>query len=100
VSIITIRGTDPHGFYVDVYFTIKIYDFRPDRRNYRRYFDREVFEHQKFQFQLEDDMFYDQRDRGTLVFFAYDPAELPLPSWITFMPHERILTGVAPKRGT
>jgi hypothetical protein len=68
VSLFTIRGTDPHGFYVDAYITIKIKDYRPNRNNYRRYYDREVYEHQRFVLKLEDDMFYDQKDRGTLVY--------------------------------
>ena len=43
-------------------------------------------------------MFYDQKDYGTLVYFAYDPAEIPLPSWLHFMPQTRTFNGVAPKR--
>ena len=65
-----------------------------------RYADRQIYEYQRFEFKLDDSLFYDQKEYATLVLFAYDPAEQPLPSWLNFMPHSRIFNGIAPKRNT
>jgi hypothetical protein len=50
ISLIKLRGTDPHGSYVDVYLTIKIEDYQPNKRGNVRYPDRKLNEYQRFEF--------------------------------------------------
>lgn len=50
ITLIKLRGTDPHGSYVDVYFTIKIEDYQPNKRSNVRYPDKQFYEYQRFEF--------------------------------------------------
>ena len=79
IALIKLRGTDTHGSFVDVYLTLKIDDYQPNKRSNVRFPDRQIYEYQRFEFKLEDSLFYDQKDYATLVLFAYDPADQPLP---------------------
>jgi len=50
IALIKLRGTDTHGSYTDVYLTIKIDDYQPNKRGNLKYPDRKVYEYQRFEF--------------------------------------------------
>jgi hypothetical protein len=100
LGFLKVRATDPHGYYIDTYLTIKIYDYVPLRRTSGRIaiFKEtiEVLEETRYSFRLPDDMLYDPQDKSPLVFQVSDPDDLPLPGWIKFEPVEKIFFGFAP----
>jgi len=91
---VTVRGTDIHGAWTEVYLTIKIDDYRVARRDKPGgYQDVEVMERRRFSFKIDEDLFYDQEKGQPLVLFATDMADLSLPNWKEFDPHDRCFSG-------
>jgi hypothetical protein len=58
-----------------------------------------IYEYRRFAFSLDDDNFYDLKDKSTLILFASEDDDSPLPTWLKFEPSSRIFFGVAPKAG-
>ena len=63
IGLIKIRAEDVHGAYVDLYLTIKVEDYRPNRIKAvkEQLFNKtiQIVEREKFQFVIPDDLFYD-----------------------------------------
>jgi hypothetical protein len=87
-----------HGGWVEALVTIKIKDNRVQRRA-GKIEDVEVTEYQDYRFSLDDLKFYSPDESSTVVIQAYDPSELPLPSWVQFNPSGNFFFGLAPKAG-
>ena len=49
-----------------------------------------------FSFQLPQDLYYDPQSSQTLVFFASDDIDTPIPPWLLFHPLTLSFYGVSP----
>lgn len=101
MTLITVRATDPHGYYTDAFITILIQDYQVMRRKTEafkgKYPDVNIYEHRRFVIPLSKSVFYTILGSDTLVFFASDMADITLPSWIKFNPVSLTFSGIAPE---
>lgn len=74
IGLVTVRATDVHGAYAEAYITIKITDYRVNRRKVT-YPDVTVYEGRRFAIALKDNLFYDTTDSSPLVFYISDQAD-------------------------